>query len=271
MKTRASNTGRMIATGAVALACVASVAPSAGCRGDRTGKPPRQFFPDMDDQAKYKAQAESTFFADGRTMREPPRGTMPFGSTSVMGWGGSEQEQAQAASWVSRDRADLLRADDAFYLGQNPDGSWVDVIPVAVDRDLLERGRERYNIYCIVCHGAVGDGKGTVGLSWAYDLPTWHQDQYRRGGEKGQDGYLFHVIRNGVANAPGVQPPLKMPSYASQVSERDAWAIVGYLRALQEARSVPVREAPEIYRQELERTRGASGPAASAAGTETMR
>lgn len=235
-----------------------------GCRGERSAERPRQFFPGMDDQPKYKPQAQSDYFADGRTMREPVAGTVPFGRRADLN-----------DEWVAPDetRANLVRESDRVYRGVNNDGSYVDVIPVAellgepvnpADmRSLIERGQDRYNIFCITCHGGAGDGDGMVGTQWATPIPSYHQPQYMPGGEKGQDGYLFHVIRNGVANTPGALPALRMPGYAERVSERDAWAIVAYLRSLQATRQGELADVPEARRRELINTRGAT----SAGGT----
>lgn len=245
-----ANTIRRVAL--VGLA--ATLAALAGCRGERSNKPPRQFLPDMDDQPKYKAQAESEFFADGRTMRDIDPRAVAFGRTGQVAYSPvSDDPDAITPQTIQRQRADLLRADDAYYRGVDGEGNYVRLIPasIPVSDQLLRRGRERFDIYCSVCHGVAGDGMGMVGQQWSYPIPSFHQDQYRQGGEKGQDGYLFHVIRNGVPNAPGVQPPLKMPSYADRVSERDAWAIVAYLRALQASHQVPVDELPVSDRTRL--------------------
>lgn len=250
------------------------VAASGGCRGERTNKPPRQFFPDMDDQPKYKAQRESTFFADGRSMRQPVRGTVPFGP------------HAFTASFMGHDfadRAGFLKDDPVFFTGMEqvvdeagrpvleadgtPRRAYVLHMPIEKDDKLLALGEKQYNIFCIACHSGVGDGKGTVGNRWSYPLPSFHAEQYQYGGEKGQDGYLFHTILNGVPNVgENVPYPNKMPPYRSKVSEREAWAIVAYIRALQASRSAPLESIPERERLELERRRGASQTNAGAAG-----
>lgn len=249
----------------IGLAClsVASSTLLGGCRGERTSNRPRQFFPGMDDQPKYQPQEASNFFADGRVMRDPVAGTVAFGARA------DEHDE-----WlpVGRQRRDFEKRDDRVYLGLNPDGSYVETapvaavlglpegsaIPVSAVRGLIERGQNRFNIFCIICHGAVGDGKGMVGQRWSYNLPTFHDAKYLPGGEKGQDGYLFHVIRNGVPNAPGAQPPLRMPSYSERVSERDAWAIVAYLRALQTTDAGEMADVPAAMRRDLLNSRGAT-------------
>lgn len=254
---------------AVGVAVVALVAlPLSGCRHERSDKRPREFFPGMDDQPKYLAQAESHFFDDGRTMRKPVTGTVAFGRREALSYGGAPDDLAASAHAVALERADLLRDDDRVYKGINPDGSYLlktpiraleglegineeDPIDPAVVRRLVERGQDRFNIFCTVCHGQLGDGKGMVGVRWAYPLPNFHDPAYQPGAAKGQDGYIFHVIRNGLANQPGAKPALRMPSYATQISERDAWAIVLYFRALQEAWKGSLDDVPESQREYL--------------------
>lgn len=254
------------------LAASSCGAGLAGCRGEREGKPPRTFFNGGEDQPKYKAQAQSTFFKDGRTMREPVAGTVAYGRTSKPVWGGTEEEKASAGEWVASDREQLLAEDGAVYRGVTADGKYVQYIPIAVTEALMKRGQERYNIYCTPCHSYTGDGKGLVGQQWSYALPTFHDAKYMPGPggdpEKSLDGYLFHTIRNGVPNAPGQLPALKMPGYRNQVNERDAWAIVAYIRALQRGAATPVDRVPAEYKPELERMRGAT-PRAEAPGGVT--
>lgn len=234
---------------ALLLAVVAT-----GCRGDRSDEPPRQFFPGMDDQPKYRAQSENTFFEDGRTVREPVTGTVAFGRT------------AQADDFR---RSDFLRDDDELYRGVDSSGAYLEYIPVnkvlrdgQSMQDLIARGREMFNIYCLPCHGGTGLGDGMVGSRWSIpSLPSFHDPQYQRGGEKGQDGYIFHTIRNGFANPPGIEPPLRMPAYGKVVSERDAWAIVSYFRTLQRARGSGIDDVPAAEAQELQRTSSAGANA----------
>lgn len=251
-------------TGLTLLALLAPLA--GGCRGDRTDKPPRQFFPDMDDSPKVKPQTQSYFFEDGRAMREPVAGTAPFGRHASL-----RPASAEAQRLIAMERDDMLAEDDALYRGVNPDGSYVERAPVRallgvapgqpIDpqavASIIAQGREQFQINCLPCHGASGDGDGLVGQRWSAPIPSYHQPQYYPGGEKGQDGYIFHVIRNGVANTPGAEPPLRMPSYAENVSPREAWAIVLYIRALQRTR--------------LERLSDAGGSSAAVAATPAVK
>lgn len=247
----------------LALACAAS---TGACRGERSNKPPRQFLPDMDDQPKYKAQSMSHFFDEfrdedqdamyGHTMRQPVAGTVPFGRHAEVG--------ADAGFDFDSPRDDIMKEDPRFYTGKDADGSWVEFIPANVDEEFIALGRENFGIYCLPCHGALGDGAGTVGLRWSYALPSWHQEQYRHGGAKGDDGFLFDVIRHGVPN-PGGAYPYKMPPYAAKVSERESWAIVAYLRVLQAAHQSNINDLSDTDRLELMRQSGrASQPASGA-------
>ncbi len=162
-------------------------------RGGTSEKPPIHLNPNMDNQPKYKAQAESNFFVDGRTMRMPVEGTV-----------------AQ----------DELFADKALYFGKKENGGFVKASPVSVDDELLARGGQRYNIYCAPCHNTSGDGKGIIISKGFLPPPNFHQDKYRQY----PDGQIYDVISNGFRN---------MPSYKHQIPAHDRWAITGFVRALQ--------------------------------------
>lgn len=230
MKHTKHNSGRLATTAALVALAIAPLAMS-GCRGDRSDKPPRQFFPDMDDSPKFKPQSESEFFADGRAMRPAVEGTVAFGASP----------RADEAS-----REGYLAEDDAIYRGVDSTGQFVARIPAAitVDRAFLLKGQEKFNIYCAACHNYDGHGKGTVGAQWSYALPNFHDAKYfpgamedvadpvtkvssKRIAKTGLDGYIFSTIRNGVENG------AKMPPYGHALKPMDAWAVVAYFRALQ--------------------------------------
>jgi len=149
--------------------------------------------PNMDEQPKNKAQAVSGYFADGRTMRMPIEGTVARGE---------------------------LFENKAFYFGKEENGDFIKSSPVAVDEKLLERGEQRYNIYCAPCHNTNGNGKGIIIEKGFLPPPDFHQDKYRQY----PDGQIYDVIANGFRN---------MPSYKHQIPVHDRWAIVGFVRALQ--------------------------------------
>jgi len=234
-----------------------------GCRGDRSDKPPRQFFPDMDDQPRWKPQGETPFYANHRMMRETPANVVAFGRVGITGdasWGKPWAEQ----------RVALLRDGDAVYFGYsgtNADGTpkYVDRIPASIEvtADFIKLGQTKFNIYCSVCHGFDGSGKGMVGQAWSYALPKFLEDPKYRDVTQytGKDGYIFNVVRHGVTT----NGEEKMPPYGHALNEMQAWAVVAYFRTLQEARSVPLSEVPESERPALEEKIRAAAAAAAAA------
>lgn len=253
-----STTSKLSAPATVALAL--AVAALAGCRGDRDDKPPRQFFPDMDDMPRWGVQSESEFFEDGRTMRQQVKGTVPF-SRSPM----SEAMLNGSGDWskpFATDRNDLLKDNPAFSTGKNADGTFIASIPAEVTKEMLLVGQKKFNIYCAVCHGYEGDGLGIVGdttkdrpFSWSSAIPSYHDIKYRSqdpadaNSQKHKDGFLFDTARNGVIDTTGAQ---KMPGYKHALSERDSWAVVAYIRALQRARLGTAGDLPEATRQAVD-------------------
>lgn len=181
---------------ALRLAALAAlIATLGGCRGCTSSRPPFHLNPNMDDQPKYRAQAESAFFSDGATMRVPVEGTVARGE---------------------------LRADDALYRGVDEAGRPLASSPLAASEALLARGRERYGIYCAPCHGDNGKGRGMLFERAGVQSGDMIADERIRGLSEGE---LFKVITEGVG---------LMPGYAYQVPPEDRWAIIAHVRALQE-------------------------------------
>ena len=227
LRTQAQGSPMMIAgrTGRSAMVALAAGAlVLGGCRGERSDAPPRQFFPDMDDQPRWDPQEQSRFYEDGRTMRQPPAGTVAFARSAL------DPAGAGNAPWAETfrlERANFLQADDVTYHGGRLDevGQVVEFagqMPMPVTMAMLERGRERFNIYCSVCHGYTGDGQGMVGAQWSYALPSFHDPKYTTPDptvNQWRDGYLFHVSRNGVVDVAGVQKMLpEKPRFTSSGS-----------------------------------------------------
>lgn len=191
---------------------VALAAMLAGCyRGQPSNKTPVHLVGDMDHQNKYRPQSASPLFADGAAARQPVAGTVAQGDA---------------------------QADAAWYRGLDDAGQLVAENPAAVTLPLLERGRERYNIYCSPCHSQIGDGQGIM-LKRGYVPPPTFHDARLRGVA---DGHIFDVISHGVRN---------MPAYAHQVPVADRWAIVAYIRALQRAQNGRGEDIPEQIRTSL--------------------
>jgi mono/diheme cytochrome c family protein len=191
---RSSSRGWRLLAGALALtSCVAL----AGCaRGCTSSRPPIHLNPSMDDQPKVQPQAASDFFYNGASMREPVPGTIPMGG---------------------------LKENGAFFTGKESDGAFVATNPVTVDEALVERGRQRYTIYCQPCHDARGDGKGILFQRGNVPTASFHQEKILNY----PDGQIFDVITNGTG---------LMSGYRWPIPPADRWAIVAYVRELERER-----------------------------------
>jgi len=190
---------------------VVTVVSILGFRGGTTTREPIEVFPDMDRQSRYKAQGESAFFADGRADRLPVEGTVARGQFGL---------------------------DNHYYRGKEDDGSFAKGFPGIVSREMMERGSQRYAIYCAPCHGAAGNGDGITteyGMAVVADL---HTDRLREMPE----GEIFEVITNGRG---------LMGSYSTQIPVEDRWNIIAYMRALQRAATGTVEDVPADKRSEL--------------------
>lgn len=191
--------------------CIALIPPLVFARMRATPSPnrPIHIFWDMDFQPKFKAQAPNPLFADGRAMRPPVQGSVARGESYV---------------------------DTHMYEGV-VDGQWATALPTSMklDQATLERGQQRFNIYCSACHGYAGYGDGAVnqramelvsnvngpvnGTQWVaakslHDETTRHQPM----------GQLFNTVTHGIRN---------MAGYGAQISVADRWALVAYVKALQ--------------------------------------
>jgi len=187
-------TRRRCVLGAFALTSAVAVA---GCaRGCTSGRPPIHLNPSMDDQPKVLSQTASTFFFDGSSMRQPIPGTVPIGG---------------------------LKEDAAFFTGKGADGQFVAKIPVNTDEAFLERGRQRYVIYCQPCHDARGDGKGILFQRGNVPTASFHEDKIL----KYPDGQIFDIMTNGMG---------LMPAYRWPIPSSDRWAIIAYIRELERKR-----------------------------------
>jgi mono/diheme cytochrome c family protein len=152
-------------------ATVVALALLAGCRGQTSEKPPIRPIPDMRNQPKYRPEAASAFFPDGRAMRPPVAGTVAQGQ---------------------------LFEDAAFYRGREG-ANYLARAPIAVDEATLRRGEERYGIYCATCHDRAGGGRG-ISVQRGFPPPVDLASERVRGLP---DGQIFEVIGQGVRNMPG--------------------------------------------------------------------
>jgi mono/diheme cytochrome c family protein len=168
---------------------LAASALTVGCRND------------MHNQPRYKPMAATDFFGDGRSARPTIEDTVARGQ---------------------------LRVDGARYTGKE-NGKDIDYFPIQITRDDVQRGQERFNIYCSPCHGRLGDGNGMIVQRGLRQPPDYHDERLRTA----PVGHFFDVMTNGYG---------AMYSYASRVPVDDRWRIAAYIRALQA--SVPESNPP---------------------------
>lgn len=212
-------TGLVYGLVVLAVASVLPFAIAAKARYTKSSSPRIHIIQDMDSQPKYKAQRENTFFADNRATRPAIEGTVAVGDE---------------------------RDDDKFYKGKDGD-AWARTFPsqIVADETTMNRGRQRFGIYCTPCHGQAGMGDGMVAqradslAQGTWVAPTNVTQEYLRNMPVGE---LFNSISNGIRN---------MPGYAPQIKTEDRWAIILYVRALQRSRSGSVNDLPPDARASI--------------------
>lgn len=152
----------------------------------------------MHDQPKYEPLEPAVLFTDGQSARQPVEGTVARGQ---------------------------LNEDELFTTGKSG-GALSNEFPYAVTREMVDRGQERYDIFCAPCHDRAGTGRGMVVRRGYRQPPSLHDQRLK----DAPAGHLFDVITNGFG---------QMPDYRAQVPVADRWAIAAYLRALQGAGQAP--------------------------------
>lgn len=168
----------------------------------------------MENQPKANPLTQSDFFPDGRSSRMQVPGTVARGH---------------------------LRDDTLLYTGKVGEKD-SEIFPFPITREVLERGHERYDIFCAVCHGRTGAGDGIV-VRRGFKAPTSYHDERLRGSPI---GHFFDVMTNGYGT---------MFSYADRVSVEDRWAIAAYIRALQLSQHATAKDVPAKDRAALENTK----------------
>lgn len=158
---------------------------------------------DMHNQPKYKPLRMSDFYADKRSARPIIEGTVARGQ---------------------------LKADTYLYTGK-VGNNLGDQFPFPITEQVMQRGHERFNIYCTPCHSELGDGNGMIVQRGLRRPPSYHIERLR----KAPVGHFFDVITNGFG---------AMPDYAAQISVKDRWAIIAYIRALQASQSATPADVP---------------------------
>lgn len=211
----------------------------AKARGTHSRETRIHIIQDMDNQYKFKPQKVNPLFADGRAERPPVDGTVARGE---------------------------LRDDDHYDRGIT-NGAWATEFPpqITVNQALLERGRERYGIYCAACHGYSGYGNGMVqqrvseiGPKEPDSVSTWVQPsslhvepQLSR-----PVGHIYNTITNGIRT---------MNAYGHSVPTADRWAITAYVKALQRSQNAKIDDVPVDQRAKILQPAAAAAPAPEAA------
>jgi mono/diheme cytochrome c family protein len=201
------------------LATAAALAiTGVGCRAGKSQDPPLHLQADMDWQTKAQPQEASGLFADGRAMRPLEEGTIARGTLK----------------------------EGALATGMR-NGKHVQRAPIVVDQATLDRGRDRYGIYCTPCHDATGSGRGMVvsrGFPPPIDLAG---DRVR----EMPDGQIFEPITKGIRN---------MPSYAAQIPAADRWAITAWVRVLGRSQHGSLDDVPPAKRGAIQAAPAAASP-----------
>jgi len=172
----------------------------------------------MANQPKYDPYEPSDFFADGMSARPRVPGTVARGELAA----------------------------DSFLVTGKINGADGDGYPFAITTAVMDRGQERFNIYCSVCHGRAGDGNGMIPSRGYRHPPSFHTDTLRNA----KTGHFFDVMTNGFGS---------MPAYNVQVPAEDRWAIIAYIRALQLSRNAKVADLPAELRDELNQSDSPGG------------
>jgi mono/diheme cytochrome c family protein len=204
----------------------------------------------MASQPSYRPLEASSFFADGQSSRPLIKGTVPRGHLEL------DWHLYTGRIPGSESGAEGARTDRPLPVGQNVGankadfdrGQFVDTFPEPVTRETLEHGYNRYMIYCVVCHDPKGTGRGKIVERGYIKPPSYHIPRLRTA----PVGRLFAVATEGYG---------AMPSYEAQISARDRWAIVAFIRALQLSQHFPQKELTPEMRSELAQAQSAKeGP-----------
>lgn len=180
---------------------------------------------DMHDQPRYRLNAASDFWSDGRSARPAIQGTVPRGMNKL--------------------------ADTALWTGM-VNGKPVDNLPMPLTKELLERGQDRFKVFCTPCHGMTGYGDGMIVTRGLKNPPSYHTDALR----DQPIGHFFTVMTNGLGS---------MASYAARIPVKDRWAIAAYVRTLQASQNVKVAD---LSAEEVAKVKESENPPKPAAKKE---
>ena len=164
----------------------------------------------------------TSFFGDGLSSRPPVEGTVARGYLRT----DTEFFTGKKNKALSGSPAPATTTSTQAATGQNAYPDDVDVFPIPVTKEVVDRGRQRYDIFCTVCHGKTGYGDGMIVRRGFRKAASFHEDRLRNA----PVGHFFDAMTNGWG---------AMPSYAPQIAVQDRWAIIAYIRALQASQNIP--------------------------------
>ncbi len=198
----------------------------------------------MAKQPRYNPLEPSAFFADGQSARPLLTGTVARGHlrTDAPFYTGRRSQGKGSGP----DRPKQEKTPSSREIDLDPT-AFVDTFPFPVTREVLQRGQQRYEIFCVVCHDPLGTGSGKIVERGFSPPPSFHTDRSRRLNlllRKAPVGYYFETITHGFG---------AMPDYASQVPPRDRWAIIAYIRALQRSQNATLADVPQEQRWQLQK------------------
>jgi mono/diheme cytochrome c family protein len=189
----------------------------------------------MADQPSFQPLEPFGFFADNRSARPLPRGTVARGQLRLDAAVYTGRTTRGGPKEALSEPAPEAGSEQAKKFDENRD--FVEDFPVAVDEEFIRHGRDRFSIYCVVCHDTVGTGRGKIVERGYTKPPSYHIPRLR----EAPVGRLFAVVSEGYGS---------MPSYAGQIPVEDRWAIVAYVRALQASQHFPLAELDEKQREQ---------------------
>jgi mono/diheme cytochrome c family protein len=210
--------------------CCVTVIGLAGFRGSKSRQPPIELFPDMVRMNKARPQTPSEFFDDTRSSRARPDGTVEH----------SQPYEINGKLLLLNGKPVYPYEDAPMNTGRmTGTTNFIETGPLPITRELLDRGREQYQIYCMPCHGPAGDGKGITGKYGMVSMANFHDERLVKMG----DGEIFNTMSVGKL-------PL-MPAYGPIVPVADRWAVISYIRVLQRSQLATLDDVPEAKRGKL--------------------
>ena len=215
---------------------IAGVVGICGLRGSHSHRPQIELFPDMVRQNKVRPQTPSEFFPDEHASRLIPVGTVPRGGPYVIG--GEE---------LKVDGKPVYPYEDSPVNTGRVTGTTNFIVtnPLPFTRQLLDRGQERFQIYCLPCHGPAGDGKGITSKYGMVGMADFHDKRLI----EMKDGQIFDTVTSGFHLLPN--GAFNMPAYGAIIPVEDRWAIIAYVRVLQRSQLAVLQDVPEQNRESL--------------------